>query len=146
MRRSLRHGTLAVGLAPGPLAVFVLVPLLRQVARDVDAGMVGEWSALDVMQAFNSRAAEVLDAVTKRCTADEGAFSAATLSALTACVGCALDEAVCGRLLEFCSRVADVSAPVPWSEWGALPPQPVLECIVVTRCVKGLLPLLGAVA
>ena len=126
IRRSARYSDAPVGLAPGPLAVFVLVPLLRQAGARADPA--------DVQRDFNSKSASLLDALLANGTGPEGVFSARCLVALMEVAGFPLTLPQCRQLLEYCATHLDMSDEPPWATWGVLAPTVDLACSVATRC------------
>jgi hypothetical protein len=133
IRRSARYTDSPVGIAPGPLAVFVLVPILRQVVHGVDSGTD---NSEEVRREFNTKAGALLDALVAN-GGSEGVFSATCLAALTGVAGFPLSLDQCRQLLEFCAGHLDMSEEPPWASWGVLPPPMELACAVSTRWGKG---------
>jgi hypothetical protein len=139
IRRNLRYGTSAVGMAPGPFALFTLVPLLRSVAHP-SGDVLPESAAL--LERFNTAAAALLEAyvVAAAAPAVGGAgavgrsraaeVNARTLVSLSAAMGASLTEAQATALLAHIAST-DASVEPNWVSLGVLPAKPSFAAAVL---------------
>jgi len=152
IRRNLRHAdSELVGMAPGPFVLFVLVPLLRDVAHPMGAVLPESAALLDRFNAATSallRAfvadkaaseARVADGewttvhgsrVTARAAAT-AALNGRLLVSLTTAMGAPLTLEQAQKLLRHCVTT-DPSAEPTWATWGVLPAAPKLTPVVAT--------------
>jgi hypothetical protein len=128
-RRNLRYGTSALGMAPGPFALFTLVPLLRGVAHP-SGDVLPESVAL--LERFNAAAVTLLESyvsATAAPAATSGAgtrassVNARTLVSLSAAMGAPLSEMQANALLAHIVST-DASVEVDWAKMGVLPAKP----------------------
>jgi hypothetical protein len=126
IRRNLRHSSSTlVALAPGPFVLFVLVPLLRDVAHTAE-------SAETLLARFNAAAADLLRGFSADLAAP-GPVNARLLVTLTRQMGTPLTLEQAAKLLAH-TTTTDVSIEPPWATWGVLPAPPeVRPHVVVDR-------------
>ena len=141
IRRNLRYSTSAVGMAPGPFALFTLVPLLRSVAHP-SGGVLLESAGL--LERFNTAAAALLEAyvAAAAATAFGGAgtrdsraaeVNARTLVSLSAAMGAPLTEAQAAALLAHIAST-DTSVKPDWVKMGVLSAKPRFAATVLADC------------
>ena len=144
IRRNVRHGALRPGMAPGPFAIFALVPLLRDVLHATPP-----LGAEALVARFNATATQLLgsfledDAASRAgSTADgwmptrlptaaerEQAFRVRTLVSLSRHTDKTLTAEQADKLLHHC-LTTDTSAEPKWVEWGVLPAPPAFKANV----------------
>jgi hypothetical protein len=150
IRRNLRHSTAVLGMAPGPFALFVLVPLLRDVAHPTGS-VLPESAAL--LERFNTAAERLLHSyaeaastpsssagagddewttvgTSRRPASTPSDFNARVLVALTAAMGTPLSPLQVSALLAHCTTTSS-SDEVDWSDFGVVPKKPVFDAVVL---------------
>lgn len=146
IRRNIRHGAMRPGMAPGPFAIFTLVPLLRDVVTQTPPP-----SAEVITERFNAQATQLLSSfleddaaaragldadgwthVSRTAASAEHNYRVRTLVSLTRLMGKPLTGEQADKLLTHCATT-DMSDEPKWVEWGVLPAPPALKTDVASQ-------------